>query len=169
MLDVGEEAPRFALDDQNGETVELEEVDAPVVVYFYPRADTPGCTTEACGFRDRYDEFDDRGIEVLGISDDPIEDLASFAESHDLPFRLLSDPDGEVASAYDSYGEKEMFGNVFDGTFRNTYVIGGDGTVLAAYEGVSPEGHADEILADLDAIGSNRGGDRYASSVDGTE
>ncbi|WP_331233084.1 peroxiredoxin [Natronorarus salvus] len=150
MLDVGEEAPAFALEDQHGETVSSEEFDGPVVVYFYPRADTPGCTTEACGFRDRYEEFDERGIAVLGISDDPVSDLASFAESYDLPFRLLSDPDGEVASAYDSYGEKEMFGNVFDGTFRNTYVID-DGTVVAAYEGVSPEGHAEEILADLDA------------------
>lgn len=151
MLDVGDEAPGFALDDQNGETVELEAVDGPVVLYFYPRADTPGCTTEACGFRDRYGEFDERGVSVLGVSDDPVSDLASFAEEYDLPFRLLSDPDGEVASAYDSYGEKQMFDRVFDGTFRNTYVID-EGRIVAAYEGVSPEGHAEAILADLEAV-----------------
>ncbi len=153
MLTVGDAAPEFELEDHRGETAALRERDGPVVVYFYPRADTPGCTTEACGFRDRYDEFADRGVEVLGISDDPVSDLAAFAAEYDLPFRLLSDPDGEVANAYDSYGEKKMFGRVFDGTFRNTYVVD-EGRVVAAYEGVSPEGHAEEILTDLDAMDS---------------
>ncbi len=148
MLDIGTEAPEFTLENQHGEPVSLAECET-VVVYFYPRADAPGRTTEACGFRESWDAFEDRGIGVWGISDDPVSDLAAFAEKHDLPFQLLSDPDGEVATAYDSYGEKEMFGNTFDGVFRNTYVVE-NGEIIAAYEGVSPEGHAEGILEELD-------------------
>jgi len=150
MLDVGEEAPGFELPDQDGEPVSLESFRGRrVVVYFYPRAATPGCTTEACGFRDAYDRFRERDVAVLGVSDDPVEDLAPFAEEYDLPFRLLSDESGEVATAYESYGQKSMFGRTFDGVFRNTYVVGPDGRIERAYEGVSPEGHAAAILADL--------------------
>ncbi|MGM0592145.1 MAG: peroxiredoxin, partial [Halobacteriota archaeon] len=93
---------------------------------------------------------EERGVPVLGISDDPVEDAADFAEKYDLPFHLLSDESGEVSSAYDSYGEKNMFGRTFDGVFRNTFVVGPDGTIEQVYEGVSPEGHAEEILEDLD-------------------
>ncbi|WP_336363413.1 peroxiredoxin [Halalkalicoccus salilacus] len=150
MLDVGTDAPGFALENQDGETVSLEEFEERVVVYFYPRADTPGCTTEARGFRDAWDAFEERDVAVLGISDDPVDDLADFAAEYDLPFELLSDPEGETAAAYDSYGEKTIGGNTFDGVFRNTYVVGEDGKIEAAYEGVSPEGHAEEILTDLD-------------------
>lgn len=153
MLEQGDEAPAFDLPDQNGETVSLSEYEGErVVVYFYPRADTPGCTTEACGFRDAWTEFEARNVAVLGVSDDPVEDLAAFADEYDLPFRLLSDEDGAVSTAYDSYGEKNVFGNEVTGVFRNTYVVGPDGTVERAYEGVSPEGHAEEILADLDEL-----------------
>ena len=153
MLEIGDEAPAFELEDQAGEPVSLAAfAGRPVVVYFYPRADTPGCTTEACGFRDAWDEFDRRDVVVLGISDDPVDDLAAFAEKYDLPFRLLSDPDGEVAAAYDSYGEKSMFGNTFDGVFRNTYVVGPDGRIAAVYPDVDPEGHAEAILADVEGI-----------------
>ncbi len=150
MLEIGDEAPEFELPDQRGETRTLAEFEGQrVVVYFYPRADTPGCTTEACSFRDAYEEFAERDIAVVGISDDPVEDLAAFAEKHDLPIALLSDESGEVASAYDSYGEKNMFGNTFDGVFRNTYVVDGAGRIAATYEGVDPEDHAEEILTDL--------------------
>lgn len=148
MLDTGANAPDFELQNQHGESVALSSFDGRVVVYFYPRADTPGCTTEACSFRDRWDEFDGAGVDVIGISDDPVADLEAFAEEYDLPITLLSDEDGAVASAYDSYGEKSMFGNTFDGVFRNTYVVE-DGEIVATYEGVDPEGHADEILSDL--------------------
>ncbi len=148
MLDTGADAPDFELQNQHGESVALSSFDGRVVVYFYPRADTPGCTTEACSFRDRWDEFDGAGVDVIGISDDPVADLEAFAEEYDLPITLLSDEDGAVASAYDSYGEKSMFGNTFDGVFRNTYVVE-DGEIVATYEGVDPEGHADEILSDL--------------------
>ncbi|WP_232688250.1 thioredoxin-dependent thiol peroxidase [Halobacterium zhouii] len=151
MLAEGDTAPDFELPNQDGETVALSDYDDQyVVVYFYPRADTPGCTTEACSFRDRWGEYEDRGVAVLGISDDPVSDLADFAAEYNLPFELLSDEDGSIATQYDSYGEKNMFGDTFDGTFRNTYVVGPDGTIVAAFEGVDPEEHADEVLAALD-------------------
>ncbi|MFB6136606.1 MAG: thioredoxin-dependent thiol peroxidase [Halobacteriaceae archaeon] len=154
MLSEGEPAPEFELQNQDGESVALSEHEGRfVVVYFYPRADTPGCTTEACGFRDEWDTYEEAGVAVLGVSDDPVADLADFAEKYDLPFELLSDPEGEVASAYDSYGEKNVFGNTVEGTFRNTYVVGPDGDVAAAFEGVDPEDHAEEVL---DAIRSRR-------------
>ncbi|MFD1569272.1 peroxiredoxin [Halorubrum laminariae] len=153
MLEPGDTAPPISLVDHRGETVTVDPADARyTVVYFYPRADTPGCTTEACGFRDEWDAFADAEIAVVGISDDPVADLESFAADYDLPFTLLSDPDGEVASAYDSYGEKTMFGNTFDGVFRNTYVLDADGTVVLAYEGVDPEDHAVEIVEDIESL-----------------
>ncbi|GGJ06509.1 peroxiredoxin [Halobellus salinus] len=156
MLAPGDTAPEFELSDHRGDPVSLSSHRGDhVVVYFYPRADTPGCTTEACGFRDRYAAFEEHDVAVLGISDDPVDDIASFAAEYDLPFRLLSDEDGTVAAAYDSYGEKNMFGNTFDGVFRNTYVIDPDGEVALAYEGVSPEGHAETILEDLDGLGAD--------------
>jgi peroxiredoxin Q/BCP len=151
MLAAGDTAPDFELRNQDDETVALSDFGGQhVVVYFYPRADTSGCTTEACSFRDRWAEYEDRDVAVLGVSDDPVSDLDDFAEKYDLPFELLSDEDGSVASQYDSYGEKNTFGNTYDGVFRNTYVVGPDGTIVAAFEGVDPEEHADEVLAALD-------------------
>ncbi|WP_231182798.1 thioredoxin-dependent thiol peroxidase [Haladaptatus sp. DYF46] len=150
MLEPGQPAPPFELPNQDGELVSLADFDSTVVVYFYPRADTPGCTTEACGFRDSWADFEARDIPVLGISDDPVADLTKFRDEYDLPFDLLSDESGEVASAYGSYGEKNMFGNTFDGVFRNTVVVGPDGTVEAVFEDVSPDGHADELLSALE-------------------
>jgi peroxiredoxin Q/BCP len=150
MLDTGTHAPTFELRNQHGEWVSLDDFDGWVVVYFYPRADTPGCTTEACGFRDSLDAFAEQGISVVGISDDPVSDLADFDEAYDLGFDLLSDESGEVAAAYDSYGEKQMFGNTFDGVFRNTYVVNPEKNIVRAYENVSPEDHAEGILLDLD-------------------
>jgi peroxiredoxin Q/BCP len=153
MLDPGDEAPSFALENQHGETVSLAERDASyTVVYFYPRADTPGCTAEACSFRDEWDALDAADATVVGVSDDPVDDLAAFAAKHDLPFDLVSDPDGEVADAYDSYGEKTMFGDTFDGVFRNTYVVDADGRIVLAYEGVSPEGHGARIAEEIAAL-----------------
>ncbi|QKY19836.1 thioredoxin-dependent thiol peroxidase [Halolamina sp. CBA1230] len=149
MLEPGDDAPQFSLPNQDGETVSLSNLPGEyTVVYFYPRADTPGCTTEACSFRDDWDAYEDAGVSVVGISDDPVEDLADFREKYDLPFDLLSDEDGEVAAAYDSYGEKNVFGNEVMGVFRNTFVVK-DGEIVEVYEGVDPENHAEEILGDL--------------------
>ncbi len=152
MLDEDTEAPTFTLPDQNDEPVSLDNFRGSwVVVYFYPRADTPGCTTEACGFRDLWDLFEERGIDVLGISDDPVPDIKDFAEKHDLPFTLLSDESGEVAEAYDSFGEKEVFGNEVMGVFRNTYLIDPDGRIAHTYEGVAPDEHAADVLDEIPA------------------
>jgi len=152
MLTPGDQAPPFELQNQDGEAVSLSAADGYAVVYFYPRADTPGCTTEATCFRDRFAAFEERNVTVFGISDDPVDDLAAFAETYDLPFELLSDPDGEVGRAYDSYGEKNMFGRTFDGTFRNSYIVDPEGRVARAFEGVSPDGHAAEIIEALDDL-----------------
>lgn len=150
MLEAGATAPDFELPNQDGDTVSLSDYRGDtVVVYFYPRADTSGCTTEARSFRDNWDDYEERGIAVLGISDDPVDDLAAFAEKYDLPIQLLSDEAGSVSSAYDSYGEKNVFGNQVTGIFRNTYVVDAEGRIAHVYEGVDPEGHAEELLADL--------------------
>lgn len=147
MLAVDTPAPPFELPNQHGETVSLSDFEGQyVVVYFYPRADTPGCTTEACGFRDAWGDFEESDVAVVGISDDPVDDLADFAAKYDLPFDLLSDEDGSVSERFDSFGEKNMFGNTFDGVFRNTYVVGPEGSIVASFEGVDPEEHAVEVL-----------------------
>lgn len=151
MPSEGDEAPEFELPDQDGQPVTLSEYQGEyVVLYFYPKADTPGCTTEATSFRDVYDEFDERGVTVLGVSTDSVEDIAAFADKEDLPFRLLSDEDGEVARKYDSFAVKEMRGEEYEIAERNTFVIGPDGEITAVYEDVSPEGHAEEILDDIE-------------------
>ena len=151
MLDVGAAAPDFELPDQNGDLVSLSDYRGQkVVLWFYPRANTEGCTMEACSFRDNWDAFEERDIAVLGVSNDPVEDLAAFTEKYDLPFTLLSDGEGAVATAYDSYGTRELGGETHEIAFRNTYVIGPDGTISHVYEDVTPEAHAEEILADLD-------------------
>ncbi|WP_255167491.1 thioredoxin-dependent thiol peroxidase [Natrononativus amylolyticus] len=150
MLTVGEEAPEFELQNQHGETVRRSDFEGQrLVVYFYPRANTEGCTIEACAFEDHRPDFEAENAAIVGISDDPVEDLAAFAEEYDLEFDLLADENGEVSTLYESYGEKQMFGNTFDGVFRNTYVVGPDGAVEAVYEGVSPEGHAEKVLEEL--------------------
>lgn len=152
MLEPGDDAPDFELPNQDGESVSLADFAGDyVVVYFYPRADTPGCTTEACSFRDNWDAYEDAGVRVVGVSDDPVDDLAAFREKFDLPFDLLSDEDGAASTAYDSYGEKTVFGNQVTGVFRNTFVVGPDGGVVAVYEGVDPEEHAAEVLEEIAA------------------
>jgi thioredoxin-dependent peroxiredoxin len=150
MPTTGDEAPEFALQNQYGETVRRSDFEGQrLVVYFYPRAGTDGCTTEAREFEAARETFEGRGVEIIGISDDPVSDLESFAAEEDLGFDLLSDPDGEVATLYESYGEKQMFGNTFDGVFRNTYVVGPDGHIEAVYEDVDPANHAEAVLDSL--------------------
>ncbi|MFC4438348.1 MULTISPECIES: thioredoxin-dependent thiol peroxidase [Natrialbaceae] len=151
MLDVGDDAPEFALPNQHGETVRRSDFEGQrLVVYFYPRANTDGCTTEASEFEAARSRFAKRDVSVVGISDDPVDDLEPFADEHDLEFDLLSDEQGEVATLYESHGEKQMFGNTFDGVFRNSYVVGPDGAIEAVYEDVSPEGHAADVLEGIE-------------------
>jgi thioredoxin-dependent peroxiredoxin len=146
----GEPAPEFELTSESGERVRLSDLRGrPVVLYFYPRDDTPGCTTQACGFRDAYDRFRDRGAVVLGVSPDDEASHGRFKAKYSLPFTLLADPDREAAEAYGVWREKTMYGKKRMGIERSTFVIGPDGTVVRALRGVRPEGHADQVLAAL--------------------
>lgn len=153
MLEVGQEAPAFELPDQDGEPVSLSDFEGRrVVLYFYPKAMTPGCTREAHGFKEHHEAFEERDAAVVGVSADTVSELAEFADQEDLPFTLLADEDGSVASTYESFGEREIRGETWEIAFRNTYVIGPDGTIEAVYEGVSPDEHPEEVLADLEDL-----------------
>ncbi len=147
MLEVGSKAPDFSLEDSEGKEVSLSEYrGGTVVLYFYPRDNTPGCTKEACSFRDAWSLFLRKGAAVLGVSPDKTASHAGFKAKHSLPFRLLSDPDRKVLRAYGAWGEKKMYGKTVEGVIRSTYVISGDGIVKAVFPKVKPEGHAREIL-----------------------
>jgi peroxiredoxin Q/BCP len=130
-----------------GEPVTLSALKGrPVVIYFYPKDDTPGCTTQACGIRDVYGEFQARGAVVLGISRDDADSHRRFREKYGLPFTLLSDPDHEVADAYGVWGERKNYGKTYMGINRSTFVIDSDGNVAKALYGVKPDGHAELVL-----------------------
>lgn len=152
MPSVGDPAPTFELQNHDAEPVSLSEYRGQrVVLYFYPEAATSGCTVEARSFRDAWDRFDAHDIPVLGVSLDPVEDIAGFRQAEDLPFTLLSDPDGTVAKAYDVYDSGIHDGDPYELATRTTFLIGPEGTIDAIYEDVTPDGHAEEILADLTA------------------
>lgn len=147
MLSAGESAPDFELPNQDGELVRLSDCRGhPVVLYFYPKAGTDGCTTEACSFRDNWDRFEAAGVQVVGVSTDPVDELAEFKREQDLPFPLLSDEEGNVARTYETFGTPEIDGEQYEIALRNTYVIDENGDIDAVYEDVSPEMHAEEIL-----------------------
>lgn len=151
MLEKGDPAPAFELPDQDGNPVELSDFEGQrVVLYFYPKAGTEGCTLEAQEFDESWEEFERRDVQVLGVSTDSVDEIAAFRDDLGLPFPLLSDEDGSVAKEYGTFGTTDVDGETFEIAFRNTYVIDPDGTIEAVYEGVSPEGHADELLADID-------------------
>ncbi len=144
-LEAGQAAPPFTAVDQNGTTRSLSEfADGKLVMYFYPKAFTPGCTTESCDFRDRHDVLADRGYSILGVSPDTPEKLAEFKEKYDLPFDLLSDPEHEVATAYGAYGTKKNYGREYQGIIRSTFLVA-DGTVEDAFYNVRAKGHAERI------------------------
>ena len=152
MIEEGAPAPPFELQDQDGNPVKLSDfAGRTVVLYFYPKADTPGCTTQACGIRDRRADYESAGAVVLGVSPDEPKALRRFADKHGLPFTLLADPDHEVAEAYGAWGEKTTYGKRSMGIIRSTFVIDADGVVRKAMPGVKPEGHAAEVLAALAA------------------
>ena len=152
MLKIGDNAPDFALSTGDGKTVRLSELRGkPVVLYFYPKDDTPGCTTEACSFRNLMPEFDRHGAAVFGVSADNLKSHQKFTHKYDLTFPLLSDADHKVAEAYDSWGPKKFLGREFLGVKRNTFLIGLDGKIKQVWEGVKPSGHPDEVLAALSA------------------
>lgn len=150
MIAEGQEAPDFELRSDAGEMVRLSaQRGRPVVLYFYPKDDTPGCTRQACGIRDAYGEFERAGAVVLGVSPDDERSHVKFRDKYDLPFTLLADPDHEVAAAYGVWGEKKYMGRAYMGINRSTFVIDADGTVRRAMYGVKPATHADDVLAVL--------------------
>lgn len=153
MVAEGQPAPDFTLPSDTGAPVRLSELRGrPVVLYFYPRDDTPGCTTQACGIRDAYDQFARAGAVVLGVSPDSVERHARFKAKHALPFTLLADPEHEVAELYGVWGEKTSRGRTSVGIRRSTFVIGPDGTVEKVLHDVKPTTHADDVLAALAAL-----------------
>jgi thioredoxin-dependent peroxiredoxin len=146
----GTPAPDFELASDSGERVRLSSLRGkPVVLYFYPKDDTPGCTKEACEFRDAYDEFRSRGAVVLGVSPDNEASHATFKHKYELPFTLLADPDHEVADAYGVWVERSMYGRKFVGIKRSTFVIGADGRIAKSMLGIRPAGHAAQVLQSL--------------------
>jgi thioredoxin-dependent peroxiredoxin len=153
MLEAGQTAPDFTLPDQDGEPVRLSDLrGGPVVLYFYPKADTPGCTTQACGIRDHRDEYAQRGVRVLGVSPDPVKAVKAFHDKQSLDFTLLADEGHAVADAYGTWVEKSMYGRTYMGNARATFVIGPDGIVTHVFPKVSPKTHDEVVLQALDEL-----------------
>jgi len=150
MIEPGEQAPDFELRDQDGRTVKLSDYQGtPVVVYFYPKADTPGCTTQACGVRDREADYAAYGATVLGVSPDPVAKVKKFHEKQKLNFSLLADEDHAVAEQYGVWAEKSMYGRTYMGNERTTFVIDTGGRVAAVLRKVKPAEHDDLVLESL--------------------
>ena len=154
MLEAGMKAPAFTLQNQNGESVSLSSfLGKRVVLYFYPKDHTPGCTRQACAFAGAYAEFERRGVVVIGVSRDSVSSHAKFAEKNNLPFVLLSDPDREAIEAYGVWQEKKMCGKVSMGVVRTTYLIDANGVIEAVMPKVKPDTNAAEILEMLEEVG----------------
>jgi len=150
MLKEDDLAPDFTLIDDSGEAVTLSSFRGKkVVVYFYPKDNTPGCTTEACSFRDDYAQFTALGAVVIGISPDSVASHKGFKLKFGLPFYLVSDPDHAVAEAYGAWGVKKNYGRTYEGIIRSTFIVGEDGRLVKVFPKVKPEGHAQEVLAAL--------------------
>jgi thioredoxin-dependent peroxiredoxin len=153
MIQAGEKAPEFTLPDQDGNDVSLSDFTGQtVVLYFYPKADTPGCTTQACGLRDSISDFNDADVTVLGVSPDPVKLVKKFHDGQGLNFTLLADEDHAVCDAYGTWVEKNKYGRTYWGAQRSTFIIDGDGTVAEVIETASPKTHAADVLALLEGL-----------------
>jgi thioredoxin-dependent peroxiredoxin len=149
-VNINDKAPEFTLPDQNGKEISLKDFRGKyVVLYFYPRADTPGCTVEACEFRDSYRKIQNSGAVILGISPDQPKAQKKFEEKYSLPFTLLGDADKKVGNAFGVIQERNMYGKKVMGVARTTFIIGPDGKIKHIFQKVKPEGHAEEVLAYL--------------------
>jgi peroxiredoxin Q/BCP len=150
QLQVGDTAPEFTRPDHTGALVSKKDFDGkPVVIYFYPKAFTPGCTTESCDFRDNYAAFQKAGYEILGVSPDPVDRLEAFREEHGLLFPLISDADHSMASAYGAWGMKKNYGKEYEGLIRSTFTIDPDGRISHAWYNVRAKGHAGRVESEL--------------------
>ncbi|MBN2555708.1 MAG: thioredoxin-dependent thiol peroxidase [Anaerolineales bacterium] len=150
LLKVGDIAPAFELLNEEKQTIRLSDfAGKKVVLFFYPRANTTGCTTEACGFRDNYSAFEDQDVVILGMSPDEVKDQKKFQEEHSFPYHLLADSDHAVAERYGVWGLKKMYGREYMGILRTTYVIDESGKITHVFENVKPLGHSEEVLAAL--------------------
>jgi len=150
MLEEGTQAPDFTLPDENGTEVSLSQFRGrKVVLYFYPKDNTPGCTKEACNFRDNYDAILEKGAVVLGVSADSQKSHQNFKSKYELPFYLLSDPDKAMIQQYGAWGEKKMYGKTYEGVMRSTYVIDEDGKIAKVFPKVKPAEHGTEVLGVL--------------------
>ncbi len=146
----GDRAPDFTLPDQDGTAQKLSSYRGKwVLLYFYPKDDTPGCTTEACEFRDRLPEIERRGATVLGVSPDSVKSHQKFKAKYELPFTLLADPDHRVADAYGAWGEKKRFGRTYERILRTTYLIDEEGKIAEVFAKVKPKGHGGQVLESL--------------------
>ena len=155
MLSEGESAPDFELESDTGETVRLSDFRGKtVLLYFYPRDNTPGCTKEACGIRDAWSEFEASGLVVLGVSPDSVASHERFRSKYNLPFTLLADPEHHVSKLYNAWREKSLYGKIALGLVRSTYLIGPDGTVLKAWPKVDPAKHSDAVLKAVSELSS---------------
>lgn len=153
-LAINTNAPDFNLPDQHGQMHSLSAYKGKtVLLYFYPKDDTPGCTTEACSFRDDYSRYEGTGVVILGVSPDAVKSHAKFAEKYNLPFPLLADEGHVVCEEYGVWGRKKMMGREYDGVFRTTFLISQAGMIQKVYENVKPAGHSAEILADIALAG----------------
>lgn len=150
-LEIGDQAPAFTLPNDSGETTSLADYKGKrVLVYFYPRANTPGCTTEACDFRDSLTQLNDLGIEVVGISPDTVDKLVTFREKNNLTFPLLADPDKNVLKEWGAFGEKKNYGKIVEGVIRSTFLVGTDGTIELALYNVRATGHVARVIRELE-------------------
>jgi peroxiredoxin Q/BCP len=146
-LTVGTQGPDFVLKDENGvERKLLDYLGQPVVLYFYPKDDTPGCTTEACNFRDDYSAYKQAGVTILGVSPDNVKSHTKFKTKFDLPFTLLADEDHQVCEAYGVWGRKKFMGREYDGVFRTTFLIDKHGVIQKVFENVKPAQHSAEVM-----------------------
>ncbi len=149
-LQEGTQAPDFTLPDQDGISRKLSDYQGkPVVLYFYPKDDTPGCTTEACNFRDDYPNYELAGVIILGVSPDTPKKHTKFKEKYNLPFTLLADESHQICELYEVWGRKKFMGREYDGVFRTTYVIDPAGKIVKVFENVKPDGHSVQVLAAL--------------------
>ena len=149
-VEAGDRAPKFTLLDETGAPVSLSDfAGRSLAVYFYPKAFTPGCTTQACDLRDTHQRFIAAGYAVVGISPDPVDKLSKFREEYELPFSVLSDPDHKVAAAYGAWGMKKNYGKEYEGIIRSTFLIDGKGVITTAWRNVKAAGHADRLLREI--------------------